>query len=482
MAASTGIPTPRPGIPKATGRGGHDRAGSAGVQPATAYGQAPALFAAETRDSLPHGSLTPGIPAARSTPAARGRRKLAPRTYGAPITNPDQTRYGGRGSVGAGRGGRPQAGALLKYTPHDKSTEDSSESVVPWKELRSLNAMLSHSLDTLGLHKLSDDVKECHSSFHGWECSANHRWAQADRGCRVRLCSFEMKSKARRIFHRMKKPVSALVDPRYLVLTVKNAPLGGLAESVDGLFASFGRLRRTKFWKWVCGAVCVLEVTWHPAEWPCRVCDKSGKSLAGHKAVKETWHPHLNIIFDGPFLPQRDVSAAWRKATRGEGEIVWIERLCCRRSILTVAKVHSSDCGSDVARVGATMEVFKYVTKLADIASVPEAVGEFLSALGRLRFVRGYGSLFGLGEEDEFKLACPDCGTRDVRRLGFIPLCAVELDAQGVLRFDDSFLVGADSSPPPLQSSLSPVELPTWPAPEFPLSNPAMGESNHANV
>jgi hypothetical protein len=116
--------------------------------------------------------------------------------------------------------------------------------------------------------------------------------------------------------------------------------------------------------------------------------------------------------------------------------------------------------------------VFKYVTKLVDIADVPEAVVEFLAATHGLRFIRTYGTLYRLPEEENFELSCPDCGTHDVRRIGFLPFEAVSLDAQGVLRFDGALLI--ESGSPPVRDTGPPLSLTTWPTPVFLLSNPAM--------
>ncbi|MGH7773603.1 MAG: protein rep, partial [Candidatus Binatia bacterium] len=209
-----------------------------------------------------------------------------------------------------------------------------------------------------------------------------------------------------RSFHRMEKPLSQLEHARYLVLTERNVPLGSLDDGLTHLFNSFERLRHRRVWKWVRGAVVALEVTFNRQQ--------------------RTWHPHLNVIFDGAFLPQKDLADNWRVATEGRGKIVWVEEAKGPKTAL---------------------EVFKYVTKLADIADVPDAVVEFLAATHGLRFLRTYGTLYRLPEEEEFELSCPDCGTHEVRRIGFVPFEAVSLDAQGVLRFDSALLIGVESPP-----------------------------------
>ncbi len=287
--------------------------------------------------------------------------------------------------------------------------------------------MLVRSLRAAGREDLADKVSGCHKSFNGWECKHGHRWAKAEKSCRIRLCAFEMRARAMRSLHRMEEPLSQLERARYLVLTQRNVPLGSLADGIARLFNSFERLRHRKVWQRVRAAVVMLEVTFNRQQ--------------------KTWHPHLNVIFDGDFLPQKDLADNWRASTGGQGKIVWIEE----------AK------GAKTA-----LEVFKYVTKLADIADVPDAVIEFLAATRALRFLRTYGTLYRLPEEEEFELSCPDCGTHEVRRIGFVPFEAVSLDAQGVLRFDNSLLLATES--PPKFDAGPPVPLTTWPTPVFPLS------------
>lgn len=307
--------------------------------------------------------------------------------------------------------------SLLHLTQENKSANRGAT-------LLKLNALLEKSLRAAGRDDLADKVAGCHRSFIGWGCDHGHRWARPEKSCQIRLCAFEMRARSMRAFHRMEKPLADLQQARYAVLSERNVPLGQLEEGIAHLFESFERLRHLAIWRFVRAAVAVLEITFN--------------------RHNRTWHPHLNIIFDGPFIPQRGLAVEWEKATRGRGRIVWIDRL------------------------DSAIEAFKYVTKLADIADVPEAVEEFIRATHGLRFLRTYGALYRLPEEENFELTCPDCGTTGVQRLGFLPFEAVQLDGQGVLRFDDSLLVASESPPPIDTSRVAPLTV--WPKSEFPLS------------
>lgn len=77
-----------------------------------------------------------------------------------------------------------------------------------------------------------------------------------------------------------------------------------LADRIDRLYASFRRLRETKLWSEnVVAGIATMEVT-------------LGK--------KRHWHTHLHVLVCGEFIPQRQLSACWEKAT-GDSIIVDIQ-------------------------------------------------------------------------------------------------------------------------------------------------------------
>ncbi|HEV2379542.1 MAG TPA: protein rep [Terriglobia bacterium] len=222
--------------------------------------------------------------------------------------------------------------------------------------------------------------------------------------CGVRLCPFEMRKRSMRAYYRFKKIIAELEDPRYIVLSMRNWALHELRAGIRELFASFGRLRRSALWHDSAkGALAALEVTFNE------------KTL--------TWHPHLNILIEGKFIDQDVLAAAWRKAARDEGLILpFIEK----------------------ADAGTAKELVKYITKLVEFVHIPEAVGAFIDATKRARFLRTYGCLYGLKIEDEEDsengkdplTACPDCGSKEVVRLRkCFSQDDVYFDGKGVLRF-----------------------------------------------
>jgi hypothetical protein len=269
---------------------------------------------------------------------------------------------------------------------------------------REMNSKLEKTLTRLGMHLAADQVHNCHNTFIGWGCDHAHRWARPASSCQFKLCAFDMRARSARLVGKFRVFFESFVSPRYLVLSMRSCDLYELKEGIAALFAAFERLRHRRIWKQVRGAVAVLEVTFN----------------------RETrcWHPHLNVLVDGPYMPQADLLAEWTVITEGAGVAgVWIEQ----------------------ATADTLPELFKYVTKLVDFVEDVDAVREFLRGTKGLRFVRTYGEYYGFEVEDEKgALKCPDCGSTVVHRVGYMDAEQLWLDGFGVLRFD---LPGAEWPP-----------------------------------
>lgn len=219
-----------------------------------------------------------------------------------------------------------------------------------------------------------------------------------------------MRARSMAAQHKFGSLIAGLREPKYLTLSMKNCSLAELRQGIDDLFFAFGRLRHSKTWADVRGALAVLEVTFNDKE--------------------QTWHPHLNVIFDGPFIGKAQLDEAWIRSTEGRGCITWIKR----------------------ADHQTVPELLKYITKLADFIDNPDAVAWFLRATRGKRFIRTYGTLYRLKldeldsqGQDEGQGACPDCGCRE------ISVFSVSLQRQDV-QFDDSGILRChdrvNTSPP----------------------------------
>lgn len=195
---------------------------------------------------------------------------------------------------------------------------------------------------------------------------------------------------------------------RYCVLAEKNSK--SLQAGIASLYAAWNSLRRSVRWKSkVRGAMVVLEVTYNK--------------------TKRTWHPHLNVLFEGEYFPFEELRQCWRKASKGRGQTAFIR----------------------AADEGTAFELIKYTLKIAELkdaplgktyellVSDPLALDEFLSAVYGVRLVRTYGTFRSMNvEEEESEDAseveevaevCPDCGSQSWKDIG--PVCGHES-----LRFD----------------------------------------------
>lgn len=263
-----------------------------------------------------------------------------------------------------------------------------------WAGYRRLQARLVESLQEVYRWRLAARVAACHRDFKAYRCRPEGTtWAKPGYTCKLRLCPFEMRAAAMRALHRLGPAVDHLRDGKYLVLSQRNCGLYELGKGIDDLWASFNRLKKSSVWVGVRLKVVTLEITYN--------CEA------------KTWHPHLNVVFEGPFIPQNSLVAAWIKATEGAGRIVHIQAV----------------------DTGTARELLKYITKLADFVDEPEAVDQFITATYRRRFLRTYGDFRRLGLEEECDSSrCPDCGSDDIEYLGNIAMDRVYLDVKGVLR------------------------------------------------
>jgi hypothetical protein len=183
---------------------------------------------------------------------------------------------------------------------------------------------------------------------------------------------------------------------RYVVLSERNSE--DVAEGMKLLWESWTRLRRSVRWKRkVKGCIVALEVTYNREH--------------------DTWHPHLNVLFEGEYFPQEELTQLWIEATEHRGEIVWISAV----------------------NPGTTREMIKYVTKISDLIGQVDQLDRLLTAVHKKRFVRTYGSFYGLSvadEENPVQAHCPDCESTELIALGRVKPQQVSIDFAGVLRVE----------------------------------------------
>jgi len=174
---------------------------------------------------------------------------------------------------------------------------------------------------------------------------------------------------------------------RYIVLAERNS--ANLAEGIRSLYASWDRMRRSVFWKrHVVGCIAVLEIT--------------------YSVERASWHPHLNVLFEGEYIPFQLLNLKWQKATKDNGRTSRIQK----------------------ANEGTVYELIKYTLKVAEYKNTtegrvlqllfddPRVLDEFLSAVYGVRLIRTYGIFRSMGDVESEEEQCPDCGSTCIVDLG----------------------------------------------------------------
>jgi hypothetical protein len=179
--------------------------------------------------------------------------------------------------------------------------------------------------------------------------------------CRHRLCPFCAKFRAARVADQLEASMSAMTHPRLIVLTVKSTS-GPLHEQLHDLRRWFAKLRRTKLWR--------------------------SSVLRGDYTIEITinletglWHPHLNAVYDGKFIPHKQLQLAWHTITKNS-QVVWI---------------------SDVTdKPGAAYELSKYIGKPQTVSHLPPAkIREYAQAVHSVRMVQSFGKRAGVQVRDQ---------------------------------------------------------------------------------
>lgn len=270
--------------------------------------------------------------------------------------------------------------------------------------------------------------------------------------CRVPGCPHCEHERVDRLRERYLPYVRAATAPKVLYLTMPHRTADGelvtgpgtLAARWSDLTAAFNRLRRSPLFTGVdrkgrprrcrpgrVGCLAELdEVALAVRRWCRGRCQRDGwhadagvavgashpacRPCLGHRPVSaalialETtisyprprsnppqWHPHANVLFDGPFIPQDVLCWAWGRALGVGKAWVWIR---------DATKPPRSHKGERWTVDKALWETVKYAVKpddrLVDSAH-PSWYVEWVEARDGRRLVRSYGAWFGLADDDE---------------------------------------------------------------------------------
>lgn len=159
---------------------------------------------------------------------------------------------------------------------------------------------------------------------------------------------------------------------RFITLTIQSTD-APLAEQLQFLRKSFRRLRQQLIWTDTQkGGWAVIEVTWNN--------------------VRKQWHPHLHILAQGKFIPQKELATAWQQASAGS-------------YVVDIRAVDESQ--------GSVKELTKYAGKCPPLEleeNAEELAIEYYTATKGRRMVLPFGNVIGQGEIEVAESGEPDPG------------------------------------------------------------------------
>lgn len=193
--------------------------------------------------------------------------------------------------------------------------------------------------------------------------------------CNSRICPRCADRRGRELRSAMLTAVHRLDAPAFVTLTLRSSDTP-LSEQLDRLVAAARRLRQRRSWRQhVGGGVQVVEITWN--------------------SKTNRWHPHLHILADLLYWPQKELAAEWQAVT-GDSRVVHLERIHSQRQ--------------------AASYVAKYCSKGIDLAKLPaRSIPEAAAALHGRRMAQPFGSMHGT------RTTAPDPETRrSLRLIGYV--------------------------------------------------------------
>jgi hypothetical protein len=244
--------------------------------------------------------------------------------------------------------------------------------------------------------------------------------------CRVPGCPYCESARVGELRRRYLPAIEQARRPKAVTLTVPNVEIGQLQAGWKAIGLAFGRLRRSPLFRGGrcrlssigclasltpgqleerarCGGRCVrrkavaLGRAVHRGCRPCRGHEPVVAALLALEATigkdRSGWHPHANLLFDGPFILKPWLDAAWARAMGLETAHTWI------RDARRAPRAHQGDWTLEHA----LNETVKYAIKpdrnLINSAQ-PSWFIEWVEARAGLRLVRSYGAWFARPDLD----------------------------------------------------------------------------------
>lgn len=244
--------------------------------------------------------------------------------------------------------------------------------------------------------------------------------------CRVPGCPYCESARIGKLRKRHWPAIRSARNPKAVTLTMRNVAPGQLRAAWRAIGAAFGRLRRSPLFRGgrcrpgkvgclarideadrerrkKCAGRCLQS---RPVEGV--ACHLACRPCGGHRPVAAallafeatiggdglTWHPHANLLFDGPFIRKAFLDAAWARALDADTAHTWI------RDARRAPPGHRGQWTLEHA----LWETVKYAVKPDKQlihSSRPQWFIEWVEARHGLRLVRSYGAWFSPGRVDD---------------------------------------------------------------------------------
>lgn len=219
---------------------------------------------------------------------------------------------------------------------------------------RQLKRKMVKSLDSAGMGREASMMDKCQKEFMAFVSPVCGCVKVTPISCGISFCPDCGHRRRVRLEEKVEKSLALMKEPRFATLTVVNV------EHLDGatigdLKKVFGKLRRTKrFLSYVRGGEYTIEIPWSP---------------------EKGWHPHIHVLMDGSYYPQKELAEDWKNA--GGGAVVDIRR----------------------ADRKAASELCKYISKGHAFVDNPQAVKELYLATAGKRLHGSFGCAFKWNRE-----------------------------------------------------------------------------------
>ena len=290
---------------------------------------------------------------------------------------------------------RPSPKALPTSLPRQTELQELLHK--PHRHQRKAIILALHDTNDLDLRRTAERLAGCSSTVlitHSMAAGTTRPWMPR---CNSRLCPFCGQSKARKVADKLHALITRMDAPRHVTLTYRSNT-NPLRLQLKQLRAAAANMRRSPLWKkHVLGGSYSIEVT--------------------RNAETGLWHPHLHLIIDGTYMPQKLLARLWADVMPG-GEHVWITKV-------------------DDAR-NAAWEVAKYIGKPPLVKGWPAAaIREFAQATHGTRMIQTFGLFFNekLDADEEEPLTHPDDRFVSLPRIAWLAKFGHDLAADAVTLF-----------------------------------------------